>query len=492
MPTSPAAEDRTCPSPPAPPERGGRRWDLLAAVGAVCFVAVVAVVGTAVEKADGTLYVDWPPLYADWLPHVGPGTPAAVVVALAVVVYGPGLAGRVPWRGVVLGGWAAGMAWTWALALVDGWYRGVAERLTAEHEYLRAVDRFGDIGAALRGYTEHILLTQPDHWPAHVSGHPPAAVLTFVGLDRIGLDGGGWAGAWCITVGSSAVAAVLVALRAVAGESSARRAAPFLVLAPAAIWVGASADGYFAAVAAWGLALLALAATRKVRFRAVTALGSGLLLGLGCYLSYGLTLIAVPALAVLLIARTARPLPLVLTGVAVVGGLFTVAGFQWWEAYGLLVERYYQGVGADRPFSYWVWGNLANAVIVTGLATVAGVRRAVSAGPGALRRFRTGAVPTGAFRTGAVRTGAVPTGTVRTGAAGPSDGLVVLVLAALATIVIADLSGMSKAETERIWLPFTLWLLPAAALLPARDARRWLLAQAAVALLINHLLLTGW
>jgi hypothetical protein len=62
--------------------------------------------------------------------------------------------------------------------------------------------------------------------------------------------------------------------------------------------------------------------------------------------------------------------------------------------------------------------------------------------------------------------------------------------AALLALLIADLSGMSKAETERIWLPFVLWLLPAGALLTR--PRAWLTAQALLALLLNHLLRTGW
>jgi hypothetical protein len=68
--------------------------------------------------------------------------------------------------------------------------------------------------------------------------------------------------------------------------------------------------------------------------------------------------------------------------------------------------------------------------------------------------------------------------------------LAVLVGAALAALLAADLSGMSKAETERIWLPFAMWLLPAGALVSG--VRAWLGAQAVVALLLNHLLLTGW
>ncbi|WP_327705497.1 hypothetical protein OG530_31315 [Streptomyces decoyicus] len=448
----------------------GRRLDLTAAVAGALLVIVAAVVGTVIERADGSLHVNWPPLYASWFPHLGPGTPAALVVAVVVIVHGPPLAARLPWRRLVLAGWAAGMAWTGALALIDGWRTGIAGRLTTAYEYLTVIRRFDDLGPALRGFTQHILDNAPDHWPAHVAGHPPAAVLTFVGLDRIGLGGGGWAGIWCITVGTSAVAAVLIALRALTDEPTARRAAPFLVLAPAAVWVGTSADGYFAAVAAWSLALLALAATRRTRHPAAAALVCGLLFGLTCYLSYGLTLIALIAAAILLLTRTVRPVPLVAAGAAVVAAAFSLAGFSWWEGYHLLVERYYQGAAAVRPYAYWVWGNLACTVLITGLATVAGLRRVLGAAPAALRGLRPSAGP------------------LRS----PSDRLVVLVLAVLLALLVADLSGMSKAETERIWLPFAVWLPTACAMLPAARRRPWLTAQAVLALLVNHLLYTGW
>ncbi|MEV6971815.1 hypothetical protein AB0M47_42640, partial [Hamadaea sp. NPDC051192] len=66
----------------------------------------------------------------------------------------------------------------------------------------------------------------------------------------------------------------------------------------------------------------------------------------------------------------------------------------------------------------------------------------------------------------------------------------ILALGAVAAIVVADLSGLSKAEVERIWLPFAIWLPAAAALLSHRKA--WLVAQAATALAVNHLLHTVW
>jgi hypothetical protein len=70
--------------------------------------------------------------------------------------------------------------------------------------------------------------------------------------------------------------------------------------------------------------------------------------------------------------------------------------------------------------------------------------------------------------------------------------LVLLCAAAAMAVLIADLSGLSKAEVERIWLPFAVWLIAGAGLLPARQVRWWLAAQAVLALAVNHLLLTTW
>jgi hypothetical protein len=59
-------------------------------------------------------------------------------------------------------------------------------------------------------------------------------------------------------------------------------------------------------------------------------------------------------------------------------------------------------------------------------------------------------------------------------------------------VVAADLSQMSRAEVERIWLPFVPWLLVGCALLPESWRRRGLVVQVVVALLVQHLLATGW
>ncbi|MFJ7996121.1 hypothetical protein ACIQ7D_02960 [Streptomyces sp. NPDC096310] len=468
--TPPTAE------PSAPRSRGpsrGPRHDLYAAGAAALLVTAAVLIGRHIQDTRHTLSVGWPPLLASWGPHLGPGTPAAVLVAAATVAYGPALAARLPWRTLLPLVWGTATAWIYSLALIDGWHRGIAVRLTTRYEYLQVIDRFHDIPATLRDFTHHILIGSPDNWPAHVAGHPPAAPLTFVLLDRIGLRGGGWAGVWCITLGGTACVAVLIAIRALADERLARRAAPFLALAPAAVWMGTSADAYFAAVAAWAVALLALAVTRG---SLVAAGASGVLFGLTCYLSYGLTLFALIGAAVLTLGHHGirrRPvllLPLC-AGLAVVPTAFTLAGFDWWEAYHLLVTRYYQGAGGIRPYGYWIWANLACTVLITGPATTAGLRR--SAAVLVLRRGR----PL-AHRGGS-------------GYRADADARLAFLLAGVfLALVVADLSGMSKAETERIWLPFALWLLVSCAFLTR--PRLWLTAQAVLALLLNHALMTGW
>jgi len=401
------------------------------------------------------------PLFGTWEIHASWGTLPAVLIAVAAVLWGPIVVQRLSWRTLTMGAWATACGWAFALAMIDGWRRGFAGRLTTPEEYLSQVHSITDIPATLRTFASRILDYQPDSWVTHVSGHPPGALLTFVWLDRIGLHGGAWAGLLCLLAGSSAAAAVLVGVRALADEQTARRAAPFVAVAPTAIWVAVSADGYFAGVAAWGIALLAVAVRRPLRFPTLVAAAAGLLLGWGVFLSYGLVLLGLPALAVLASAPDWRPAvrvlgPTVLAALAVAVA-FAVAGFSWFDGYTLVQQRYWQGIAKCRPFQYWWWANLASVVCAIGLGSVAGITRVFDVA--AIRRRR---------------------------------GFGLLLLAMLAAVVCADLSMLSKAEVERIWLPFTIWLTAAPALLPLRSHRLWLALNAAGALLVNTVMLTNW
>ncbi|MDT5221756.1 MAG: methylthioxylose transferase [Mycobacterium sp.] len=401
------------------------------------------------------------PIFGYWDAHVSWGTAAAIVLALGTVLWGPTVAQRLSWRLLAVGTWATACGWAFSLAMIDGWRRGFADRLTTRDEYLHEVPGVADIPATLRTFSSRIVDYQPHSWTTHVSGHPPGALLTFVWLDRLGLHGGAWAGLLCLLAGSSAAAAVIVAVRTLADEATARRAAPFVALAPTAIWVAVSADAYFAGVAAWGIALLALAVHGTVRYPALVGAAAGLVLGWGILLSYGLVLMGLPALAVLISAADWRPAlralgPAVLSAVAV-AVTFAASGFNWFDGYNLVQQRYWQGVAKDRPFQYWSWGNLADVVCSIGLGSLAGLSQAFD--KAAIRR---------------------------------RSGFGLLLLAALAAIVCADLSMLSKAETERIWLPFTIWLTAAPALLPVRSHRAWLAVNAAGALALNSFIFTNW
>lgn len=448
----------------------GRREAVAVTAGALLVVAAfvvpdlhLGVVTPLVKMTPQQIrdFADAAPIFGWWRPHMGWGTVPAILIGLFAVVSGQSLAQRLSWRRLTFATWATSFAWAFALAMIDGWQPGFAGRLTARHEYLRQVPGITDIPEAVRTFASRILDFQPNSWITHVSGHPPGALLTFVWLDRIGLGGGAWAGLFCVLVGSSAAAAVIVAVRALCGERTARLVAPFAAVAPTAIWIAVSADGYYAGVAAWGIALLALAVRGTGRRAVLTGAGSGLLLGWGIFLNYGLALMALPALAVLICAPNRRAavraaIPAVAAALAVVG-VFAIAGFWWFDGYTLVQQRYWQGIANNRPFQYWGWANLASVVCAVGLGTVAGIGRV--------------------FDIAAIKR---------------RSGIHLLVLAALVAILFADLSRLSKAETERIWLPFEVWLLAAGALLPVRAQRWWLSLNVIGALLLNHFIFTNW
>ena len=402
-----------------------------------------------------------PPFFGWWDAHVGWGSIAAVTIGMCAVLWGPSVAHRLSWRNLKLVLWATSFGWAFALAMVDGWQSGFVDRLSSPGEYLREVPSVSDIPQMLRTFTGQILDFQPDSWIAHVSAHPPGALLTFVLLDRIGLGGGAWAGLLCVVIGSSGATAIVVTLRALADERTARDAAPFVGVSPTAIWIAVSADGYFSGVAAWAIGLLALAASRKTRFPVATAALSGLLFGWSLMLNYGLILLAIPVAGVLVAGRGLRSaataaVVAVLPALIVVAA-FRVAGFSWFRGYTLVQQRYWQGVASLRPFEYWVWANMAIVVCVIGLGSAAGLTKVFD--DVALRQ---------------------------------RSGLHLLLLAAMCTIVAADLSTLSKAEVERIWLPFTMWLTCAPALLPNSTHRWWLAANVVGAFLLNHFIFTNW
>lgn len=438
------------------------RWGL-AGAGAVVVVSAVAPALLGVDVRAGTA----PPLLGDWAVRAGWSSAVALGV-VAVTAWLPlrAVVHRLPWGRLLGASWVASVVWMVSLALVDG-PAGLGRVLDDGTEYLQSARGVDDVGHLLHEYVARIPLESPGHWPVHLAGHPPGAVLFFVALARMGLGSWQAAGVVVVLVAATTPAAVAVALRGLGAEDAARRALPFLVVGPFAVVQAVSADAVFAATAAWGAAALATAlGPRRMPSRVLLAGVGGLLLGWCLMQSYGLVLLGVLALGVVLASRAAPPVKGVVVAVAgastaLVVLTFAALGFAWWEAFPVLHQRYWAGIAHLRPAWYWLVGNVGAALIVAGAAAPAGV----AAGADRVRR--------------AVRS--------------PSaDPVATLVLAGLVMVAVADLSLMSKAEVERIWLPFLPWVLLSVVWLPERWWRRALVAQAAAGLLLQHLVRTVW
>ena len=469
--------------------------DLL--IGLALAVAVLLV--TAAALVPGLLgwwvnITDASPLHASWDPRLGPGTAPTLLLAAAVVWFGPPLARTLPWRTLLMVVFALAATWAFALALVDP-AAGFGSVLDRSDEYLptaRALAEPEALAAALRDWVARLPQTAPGSWPTHIAGHPPGALLVFIALQLVGLGAPPVAGAVVVLVGATTPLAVLITLRRLLAEPFARAAAPFLTAGPSALWIAVSADAVFAATAAWGLALLAVAATEpdaapparghrsppRGISRAVLAAAAGLVLGWSVFLSYGLLALGLVAVAILAVARSWWPLPWAIGGALTVVAAFALAGFRWWEGSAGLTSRYWEGLAQDRPGEYWTWANLAVLVLAAGPALAAGLALV-----GARLTWHQTAVAR-ALR----RPGAPP----RSDGAVSSKPVLALTAAAVVIVLVVTCSQLTRAETERIWLPFMPWLLLSTALLPVRWQRPLLGVQVTVAVTLQHLLDTVW
>jgi hypothetical protein len=195
----------------------------------------------------------------------------------------------------------------------------------------------------------------------------------------------------------------------------------------------------------------------------------GLLIGIAIFLSYGLVLfglVVLVAYAVIAYQRgwrqTLAAVLVAAAGVIVVAAVHLALGFNWLIGLHELRVRYFQGIASQRPYAYFVWANIGAWLVSCSPLLAVGIVRAVRV----LGRWRREPW---------------------------SDRVVALLgLSGVLAALLADLSGLSKAETERIWLSFGAVAWTTMALIRGRWARWMLLAAAVWAIGVNHLLDTGW
>ena len=410
----------------------------------MALISGVALWGAALIRSDPEIALGAPPLFGKIHPRVSWEIGIPLVLAGAAIAWGFKIARELPWRTLLLTSGLAAVAWAVSLALLDGG-DALTRPLLGSHDYLVEVDRIDSLPHFLAQFTDRL-----PAYSIHVQGHPPGMVSLLWLMDRGGMAGAGWATAVTLAAAASGVVAVLIAVRALAGETLARCVAPFLAFAPLAVWVATSADAFFMGIAAWAVTLGVVAA-RARRHGPLIAFAGGLMFGITLLLSYGLVLMGLVVVAIAVALHRWRWLaPYALGALAPLLGMW-LAGFAWWEGLAATRERYLAGVSSHRPFAFFAIANLAALAVATGPAVAAALT--------SLRERRLGLIIGGA---------------------------------ALA-IAVADLSGMSKGEVERIWLPFALWLSVATAYL-VRSRRRnwWLAAQCATALAVQVVVVTPW
>lgn len=423
----------------ATPEPVRRRRPVRRVIGSAWLWAVVVVAvsvwwGIRLEREAPEIFLGAAPLvgqdYADgwvwrfsWALVAGAGIGAAVVAATAY-----GWWWRLRTRSIIPVVALGAAVFAVVLALTDGRH-GLLRGAVHPTEYLANLRIMPSTGQFVRHFVEDL-----DRYSVHLRGHPPGFVVLLAALDSIGVEGG-WPVVGLSIAGTAlAPAGVLVAVWAVGGVDWVRRCAPVLVVAPYALWMVTSADAFYAAVGAWGVATCVLGVKSR-GWRAVAwGTAGGLLLGSLLFFTYGGAMfLFVPLPAVALALRRRQPgaiatVAAAIVAAALVTAAWAAAGFWWFAGAAETRLQYWAGTAQFRPFAYFALANLAVALIAVGPASFGGVQRLWA------QRHRPPAIA-------------------------------VLVLGGLAGLLASHLSQYSRGEVERIWLLFFPWIAIAGALL---------------------------
>ncbi len=441
-------DDAGSPSEASPPIGAGLGsvTAVVLATGAA-LIAITHVWGRWLQERGTRMAVNAPPLTGNVDPRAGVRSLPALVVAAAAVGGADHVARTLGWRRLLWTSFAAALVWSVALATWDG-LDGITRSAASPVDYLPALPLVDGVGDFVQR-----LLTDTRSLPSHVQAHPPGMVVALLGLERFGLATPGWVAAAEHMAGAASVPAVLLTAREVAGERLARAAAPFVVFSSIAL-MWSSGDAIFLAAGGWAVALLVLATGADGRRSDALALGGGVFAAASVFLSYGIVLLGIVPGVVAWRRRRLPPLVIGAAPVLAAVALAALAGFWWLDGLAVTRSAYAQGIARVRPYGYFLVANLVAAAIAVGPVVWVGLIR--------LRNRE----------------------------------LWMLAGAALAAIVVADVSGLSKAEVERIWLPFLPWLVVAAGAAFADGStvarRGWLGVQAAWTLVVQAVVYSLW
>ena len=426
------------------------------AAAVVCATVAVGLAAQATEPAGltddrfGHFGTPLSPFIVNWAPLIR--WPALVAIAVCLVCAWPAprilTATRAPAGFAVLAylvTGAVGLAVNAARTGTTGWdhvfdlgSRGSSE---ATREYLTGLRL---LHGGVAHYIRHFAGDLP-YLPTHAKGNPPGPLVV---MDLLHITTAGRLTAACIAVGALTGPLAYGLGRTLGDERRGRTAAALTAFSPSVVLFGVTSVDYV--FAALGTATAWLLVSPRARVRA----GGCLLAAAGSFFSW--LLLAIPVWGVLVIARRegVRPAIGATAGAAaalvIVDGLLALTlGYDPVAVVRALGPIYAAGIATTRPYAFWLFGSPTAWLVALGLPTAWLACRAAGRGE----------------------------------AAGLALG---------AIIVVAAVAGFTKAETERIWLPFVPLACVAAATRPLPRIRVVLLALAAQAIVVELLFNTIW
>lgn len=435
--------------PPIREQAGAQLRDLAIWLGLVLIGLLTAALAVAFADDLGTAAA---PFFGRYRIAIKPESILAPLIAAAVVFAAarPRLT-RLRWPAILGAAYIAALAWTIALALLDG-KDGLRNPLAGTDGYLPNLSNVDGPADFLAGFTG-----LDDQLTAASVGHPPGPLLLLAFLTPL-LGTGLGLGITLTALSTLTVPLTLITAKNAVGEPAARRYAPLLILAPYAIWVAVSMDGVTAAILAATMAAGAHASRRTTRgLPAIAwALTAGLLLGAATMFSYAAAWMGL-SLVFLNFARR-RPFHNIATGLGALTPLLVAQlyGFNWMTGLRMAYHDYTNRIEYQRPGLWWAALSLVVLIIVTGPAIVSSARK--------MRN-----TPGWPFLIGAA-----------------------------AAVIFSIAAGLTRGGVEHAWLPYFPWITLAATAPaapggpPARMPLLLAATGAATGIIVEAVLLSPW
>jgi len=414
-----------------------------------CAVAAATILAGVLARSQGSqLGAPLAPFFASWQPSFEPAAILPSLWLLGSALFAPRLLSprlSPPLFALICAALAAIAALSMATARGGG-----IETLSsvfssdpeAANEYLPALPALKYGVAALLGNFAAWAPTLP----IHPSAHPPGLLIA---LHWAGISSAEGLAAVVIAAGALTAPLTYLLARQLRDERGARVAALLWCFSPAAIlYVATSADALFAALGT-------VSALALVSYRRLSPVFGAAALAVASFFSYALLAVGAWA-AVVVFQRDGLRRTVVLAAtaatllIAFYGTLYAAWGFDPIGAVRAAHEVYVLGISSVRPYLYWLFGSPVAFAVAAGLPISWFVLRALAQGEPA------------------------------------AQGLALIVLT-------AALIGVTKAETERIWLFMVpLACVAAAAALPVRLLRPALVALALQTIVVQLTAATIW